>query len=226
MMILLAITAAFAITDWYAVSTSNKRLEYLAKPATLLFLIAWFASLLPAPFPSMGIWFGLGLIFSLAGDFFLILPGDHFLKGLVSFLIAHIAYIIAFNLQGAVFKLLSILLAIGIVIIAGLIMRRIILALKTRGRTSMIAPLIAYAVVLCLTFWSAATTLLRPTWPALAGWSAAVGGALFFISDASIAWNRFVGPHPGGRLMEMISYHLAQVCLSVGVLTVLGALFL
>jgi uncharacterized membrane protein YhhN len=223
MLILFAIASAFAITDWIAVSTSNKKLEYLAKPATLFFLIAWYASLLPKPFPGIGIWFGLGLLFSLAGDIFLMLPGDHFLKGLVSFLIAHIAYIIAFNLHGAVFGSTSMLLAIGIILIAGVIMRRIILALKTKGRTSMIIPLIAYAVVLCLTFWSAATTLLRASWPALAGWSSIVGGALFFMSDAAIAWNRFVGPHPGGRLMEMITYHLAQVCLSCGILIALGA---
>ncbi len=226
MSILFAITVAFVVTDWFAVSTSNEKLEYLAKPATLLFLTAWFVSLLPTPFPGLGMWFGLGLIFSLAGDILLMLPGDHFLKGLVSFLIAHIAYIIAFNLQGVVFGLVSLLLAIGIVIIAGVILRRIILALKSKDRTSMIVPIIAYAVVLSLTFWSTATTLLRAAWPALAGWSAAVGGALFFISDAAIAWNRFVGPHPGGRLMEMITYHLAQVCLSGGILIALGVLLL
>lgn len=224
MSILFVLTSAFAVADWFAVSTENKKLEYLAKPATLLLLTAWFISLLPTPFPGVGIWFGLGLLFSLAGDIFLMLPGNHFLKGLVSFLIAHIAYIIAFNLHGAVFGLVSSLLGISIVLIAGVIMRRIILALKSRGRTSMIVPLIAYAVVLSLTFWSAATTLLRAAWPALAGWSAAVGGALFFMSDSGIAWNRFVGPHPGGRLMEMITYHLAQVCLSCGVLIAIGAL--
>lgn len=226
MTILFGITAAFALTDWYAVSKRNKKLEYLAKPATLLFLIVWFGCHLPKPIPSIGVWFGLGLVFSLAGDIFLMLPGDHFLKGLISFLIAHIAYIIAFNLQGAVFELLSILLAIGIVIIAGVIMRRIILALKTKGRSSMIVPLVVYAVVLSLTFWSAATTLLRATWPTLAGWLAAVGGALFFLSDSAIAWNRFVGPHLGGRLMEMVMYHLAQICLSGGVLIALGVLLL
>lgn len=226
MSILIVITFAFAVTDWIAVSTHNTKLEYLAKPATLIFLISWYASNLPIPFPGMGIWFGLGLIFSLAGDIFLMLPGDHFIKGLVAFLIAHIAYIIAFNLQGAVFGWASALLALGIVILAVVIMRRIIHALKTKGRTAMIIPLIAYAVVLCLTFWSAATTLLRAAWPALAGWLAAAGGALFFMSDAAIAWNRFVGPHPGGRLMEMITYHLAQVCLSGGILIALGALLL
>ena len=37
-----------------------------------------------------------GLLFSLAGDVFLMLPRDRFIPGLISFLIAHICYSIAF----------------------------------------------------------------------------------------------------------------------------------
>ena len=38
-----------------------------------------------------------GLVFSLAGDVFLMLPSDQFMAGLVSFLIAHLFYIAAFT---------------------------------------------------------------------------------------------------------------------------------
>ena len=88
----------------------------------------------------------------------------------------------------------------------------------------MIAPVIAYAIVLSLTFWSAANTTSRPDWPPLAGFLALLGGALFFFSDAAIAWNRFVGPHPGGRLFEMITYHLAQISLSLAVLMAISTI--
>ncbi|NIN65212.1 MAG: lysoplasmalogenase, partial [Anaerolineae bacterium] len=40
----------------------------------------------------------LGLAFSLVGDVFLMLPSDRFLLGLISFLLAHMAYIGAFSL--------------------------------------------------------------------------------------------------------------------------------
>ncbi len=89
----------------------------------------------------------------------------------------------------------------------------------------MIAPFIAYAIVLGLTLWSATTTTMRPEWSLLAASFAAIGGSLFFVSDAAIAWNRFVGPHPGGRIFEMVTYHLAQYGLSIGLLTSMGAIF-
>src|SRR6056297_34056 len=38
-----------------------------------------------------------GLLFSLAGDVFLMLPSDRFMEGLVSFLLAHLFYIAAFS---------------------------------------------------------------------------------------------------------------------------------
>ena len=152
------------------------------------------------------------------------LPGDHFLKGLVAFLLAHIAYIVAFNLTGLVINPASLLIALTTILVSGAIMQRLVTSLRTSGRTSMIAPVIAYAVVLSLTFWSAASTTLRPDWPPLAGWLAALGGALFFSSDTAIAWNRFIGPHPGGRLFEMIAYHLAQISLAGGVLMTIGSI--
>lgn len=218
MTILLVACLGFALLNWIAVAIDHRRLEYVAKPATLLFLILWFGTRLPSSQPALGMWFLIGLMLSMAGDVFLMLPGNHFLKGLVAFLLAHIAYIVAFNLTGLVISTTSLLIALAIILVAGVIMQHLVTSLRTSGRTSMIAPVIAYAVVLSLTFWSAANTILRPDWPPLAGFLAVLGGALFFASDTAIAWNRFVGPHPGGRLFEMIAYHLAQISLSIAVL--------
>ena len=224
MTILLVVCLGFALLNWIAVAIDHRRLEYVAKPATLLFLILWFGTQLPSSQPALSMWFLIGLMFSLAGDVFMMLPGNHFLKGLVTFLLAHVAYIVAFNLPGLVISMTSLLIALAIMLIAGVIMRRLVTGLRTSGRTSMIAPVIAYAVVLSLTFWSAANTTLRPVWPPLAGFLAVLGGALFFSSDAAIAWNRFVGPHPGERLFEMITYHLAQISLSFAVLMTIGTI--
>ena len=130
---------------------------------------------------------------------------------------------IAFNLAGPVLNWSSLLIAIVVTFIAVLILRRLVFSMRTAGRTALITPVVIYAFFLGLTLWSATTTLLRPEWPRVAGWLAAVGGALFFTSDAAIAWNRFVGPHRGGRIFEMISYHLAQLALSAGVLVAITA---
>lgn len=214
----LGLFALAALADWYAVSKKRTRLEYVSKPAALIFLILWFTTRLPFNPPALGRWFTLGLALSLAGDVFLMLPGDHFLKGLAAFLLAHLAYIVAFNLDGIILTPLSLILFVAILILAGFLLRRILMGIRGSGRKSMTPPVVFYAVVLVGTFWSASTTLMQPAWPPLAGFLAAAGGALFFVSDAGIAWNRFVGPHPGGRVLEMITYHLAQLGLSAGVL--------
>ena len=36
----LAVAGAFAVSDWLAVARSNKRAEYVCKPAAIVFLIA------------------------------------------------------------------------------------------------------------------------------------------------------------------------------------------
>ncbi|HEY43453.1 MAG TPA: lysoplasmalogenase [Anaerolineae bacterium] len=218
MTLLLFLCIIFALLNWIAVALANRRMEYIAKPATLILLIVWFVSRLPSDMPVIGLWFLSGLAFSLAGDIFLLFPDKHFLKGLIVFLIAHIGYVIAFNLTGPVLTLTSLFIALVVIFIAVMILRRLVTSLRTTNRTSMIAPVVIYAMVLSLTLWSTTCTLLRPEWPRLAGWLVTVGGALFFSSDAAIAWNRFVGPHRGGRIFEMITYHLAQFSLSAGVL--------
>ncbi len=218
MTLLLILCVISALLNWTAVVLAKRRMELIAKPATLILLISWFVSRLPSDPPAIGFWFLGGLAFSLAGDVFLLFPDKHFLKGLIAFLFAHICYIIAFNLTGPVLTLTSLSIALVVAVIAVMIMRHLVSSLRTAGRTSMIAPVVIYAIVLSLSLWSATCTLLRPEWPRIAGWLAALGGALFFSSDAAIAWNRFVGPHRGGRIFEMITYHLAQFSLSVGVL--------
>src|SRR2546428_6059348 len=80
----------FAVLDCLAVSRSVRSLEYVAKPATLLALLAYAVCGHPSP------WLLAALAFSLAGDVFLMLPAALFLAGLAAFLVAHLAYIGAF----------------------------------------------------------------------------------------------------------------------------------
>lgn len=224
MTLILVICACMAIVDWIAVAGQKRTLEIIAKPATLLALCIWFASYPTARSSTIGVLFLIGLVFSLLGDIFLLFADQHFLKGLIAFLVAHVLYVVAFNYTGLILTPLSILIAVPIVIVALLILRRLIASLKESGSTSMIVPVCVYALVLSLTLWSASTTLVRDDWSLLAGLLSAFGGILFFSSDAAIAWNRFIGPHWGGRLFEIVTYHLAQIGLSTGILISIGAL--
>jgi alkenylglycerophosphocholine/alkenylglycerophosphoethanolamine hydrolase len=218
MTVLLVFAAVFALLDWYAVFHANTRIERIAKPAAMIFLILWYETTLPAAPPAASSWFLVGLVFSLGGDIFLMLDRRHFIKGLLSFLLAHLAYIVTFNLTGVIVNAALLLLAAAIGVAAFLLVRRIAAGLRASGSPSLIPPVSAYAVVLALTFWSTLTTFWRPEWPWAAPWLAAIGGGLFFISDSLLAWDRFVHPLPNGRLWTMLTYHLAQFGLTLSML--------
>ncbi len=214
----------FALLDWYAVARRLTRLERAAKPAALALLALWFWLAAPTLQQSFMVAFAAGLLFSLAGDIFLLFPGAHFLKGLIAFFLAHLAYLAAFNPGGPRLEARTYWLAAGIAILAYFLTRRIVAGLRTSGRDSLVVPVILYAVVLSLTLWSTLATLFRPEWPPQGAALAAAGGALFFLSDALLAWNRFVQPLRHGRLANMVSYHLAQGCMAFGLLAFAASL--
>jgi uncharacterized membrane protein YhhN len=222
MTILLLILFGFAFLDWVAVAIGNRRLEYFAKPATLLILILWFSIQLPDQPPLFSIWFLIGLVLSLIGDIFLMLPEEYFIKGLSAFLLSHVTYVVAFNLTGLFMNLESLIIATVIALITWTVLRRIIDSMRVSGRSSLIIPVIFYAVVLSLMLWSAFTRVLHSDWDPFSSWLIALGGIFFYTADASNAWNRFVGQLPGGRSFEMITYHLSQLILSIGVLLVIN----
>ncbi len=218
MILLFWLALLFALLNWFAVARHLIRLERVVKPATLALLTLWFWLAAPTLQQPFIVAFIAGLLFSLAGDIFLLFPDAHFLKGLIAFFLAHLAYLAAFNPRGPWLEARTCWLAAGIAILAYFLTRRIVAGLQASGRDSLVAPVILYAVVLSLTLWSTLATLFRPEWPPRGATLAAAGGALFFLSDALLAWNRFVQPLRHGRLANMISYHLAQGCMAFGLL--------
>ena len=46
----------------------------------------------------------------------------------------------------------------------------------------------------------------------------AIGGALFLASDITLAWNRFVVPMLRGPLLVIVTYHLAQILIVIGLM--------
>jgi alkenylglycerophosphocholine/alkenylglycerophosphoethanolamine hydrolase len=47
---------------------------------------------------------------------------------------------------------------------------------------------------------------------------AMAGALLFFASDGTLAWNKFVSPFKGGRLAVIVTYHLGQLGLVLSLL--------
>jgi uncharacterized membrane protein YhhN len=215
-MLLLIPVLAAALLDWAAVYKGWRKVEYVAKPATLVLLFAWL--LVVSGLQGVLLWFGLGLLFSLAGDVFLMLSDRWFILGLAAFLLAHLMYIAGFNIP---LPNVSPVWSLGLAVVLGLsaarLLRRIVDGLAAKGLRRLVGPVLLYGMIITLMLLSAMLTLFREEWKVLPAMLAAMGAALFYISDSFLAWDRFVVPIKNGRLLNMITYHLGQIALIVGV---------
>jgi len=211
----LLLSLLIALLDWLAVARHWKPLEFVAKPGVMLALLAWLYS--TTELRGQSAWFALGLVFSLLGDVFLMLPREQFIAGLVAFLLAHLAYLIGFNPTFPPINLASLILAVLVGATVTRVYRLIVAGLLTSGQGHLKIPVLVYSAVISLMLLSALYTLVRPEWSEGAAWLASSGAMLFFLSDTILAWNKFVHPLSNGRLLTMITYHLGQALIVVSV---------
>jgi uncharacterized membrane protein YhhN len=146
-----------------------------------------------------------GLVFSMAGDVFLMLPSDRFVAGLVAFLVAHLFYIVAFISEISTLILWPLIPLVTYGIVIYFILAPYLGKLKP--------PVLIYIVVILIMAWLA--------WER---WSqtnqsgallAYVGAILFVISDSILAINRFRGAFKQARVLNLTTYFAAQ-CLIAG----------
>lgn len=217
---LLWLPFVIAALDWLAVARGWTRVQYLTKPGTMLALLLWmWAAGRAAPggaAPGGWGWFLAAGAASLAGDVFLMLPREQFIPGLVSFLLAHVAYVVGLNQSPPPFNLVALVLVFAVGMVAGRIYLRVKAGLAASGHMRLHFPVLLYSTVISLMLISALFTLVRPEWPAFAALLVSAGAFLFFLSDTLLAWNRFVTPLPNARLKVRIPYHLGQITLVAG----------
>ena len=146
----------------------------------------------------------VGLACSLAGDIFLMLPQDRFIPGLVSFLIAHLAYIAAFVLAAdrpwsgtSVLPLLP-LLVYGFAVFA----------ILRPHLGQLMVPVLAYMIVILLMAWWAIEYARQ--YPTPGPLAAALGALLFVISDSILAVNRFARSFRAAQALILGTYFAAQ----------------
>jgi uncharacterized membrane protein YhhN len=215
----LAFAAAIfvAVLDWLAVHHELRRAEYVFKPATLVLVVvaAWLVTRGPHD-AWIARFFLPGFVFSLAGDVFLMLPGERFfVPGLASFLLAHVCYLIGLN--PTLPPLPALIPLVVIVVLGVLLFRGIASGLRQHEKTALLVPVAVYSCVLSLMLFSAWATLFRPEWTPLRRAFVIVGASLFFASDSMLAWDKFVQLLPGGHTKVMITYHLAQFSLAASI---------
>lgn len=186
-------------------------LHYIGKPLTTL-LILWLALYAqPAVDARYRRAVLAGLVLSLIGDVFLMLPGDRFVPGLVAFLLAHVCYIVAFA-PGSSGKAR----AVGFLVVA-VVAGGNLAGLLPRVDEALRIPVLAYVAVLAT---KAAFALARMWTPTIAhvlprsARLAAIGAVLFMVSDSLLAWDRFAGGVPARALLVLGTYYAAQWCIA------------
>ncbi len=200
--------ALVAALDWLAVQRQWARVEQVAKPLVMVAL-AWLAFTMGAADHDVGRFLLVALGFSLVGDIFLLGKGAvDFSGGLASFLVAHIAFVLAFLTLGVQpwWALLGLLTAVPLGLTAG---RRIVQAAAHEGGAALGGAVTAYLVVVVAMVVAASGTA-RPL--------VILGALTFLLSDTVLALDRFVGPRSNARMLVIVTYHLGQVMMVVGAL--------
>jgi uncharacterized membrane protein YhhN len=153
-------------------------------------------------------WFVAALACCLVGDVLLMLPKDLFVPGLAAFLVGHALFIggllqppspqgvppFSFSSWGLGVAALAV--AAGEAVPAAVLFR----SLVRHGPRDLIPPVAVYVAAI------ATMVVLAVNVGVLA---AAVGAALFLVSDTVLAWNRFVRPFRFGPVAVHVTYHLA-----------------
>ncbi len=203
-----------ALADWAAVFKGWRKIELAAKPAVMLFLSAWLVA-------STGLrgnllWFGTGLLFSLAGDVLLILSERYFLAGLIAFLITQIAYSLGLTYQTSLLGAWDLLIAFILILSAIRILQRMIPVMRSKGLNNLILPVRLYSAVISLMLFCAMRTLSQPEWGSIPSALVSMGALSLYVSDLFLAWDKFVIPVKNGALIIIIAYHLGQFALIAG----------
>lgn len=193
-----AVAAVAAIANWWSAATDRSGTERWSKPLTLIALVGVAVTLDPAD-PAVRWWFVVGLLFSLAGDVFL-LDDRRFVFGLAAFLCGHLAYIGGFVAapDWRWWAAAITLAPIGVLVATA---GRTIVRGARADDPKLAGPVVAYLTV--ISAMAVAATAAGNAW--------AIGGATLFVaSDTILGWRNFVTRRPWMPLAVMVTYHLGQ----------------
>jgi uncharacterized membrane protein YhhN len=211
----LFVALGLAVLDWVAVAKGLIRFGYFTKPAVIIALLIWMGTI--GGYSGPLAWFSIGLLFSLMGDIFLMLPRERFLLGIASFGLAQIAYTVGFNLPvAAPLTVAAVILALFVGGAVAQVGSRVLKGLSNPRLRALRLPVLIYVVLLSLMALSALLTITRREWAITPALLVSIGALLFLVSDSLIFLNRFVSQISHARLKVRITYHLAQILIVLG----------
>ncbi|TNE51256.1 MAG: lysoplasmalogenase [Deltaproteobacteria bacterium] len=198
------VTLVFLVGLLVAEAKESQLGKWLTKPiaSTGFVLTAYAAGAFQTHY---GIAVFVALVLSWFGDVFLIPQSrKSFLFGLVSFLLGHLAFGVAFALYR--FNIVWAGVTLAVTLLVGVVVGR---WLKPHVEANMWKPVVAYILVI--------SSMLITSVAAYPGsqiiWIP-VGATLFYMSDLAVARNRFVKPAFLNRLWGLPFYYVAQLILA------------
>ena len=202
---IIAVVAGAVASLLVSIRAGDRSLEVLSKVVAsggfvVLGLSRWSAG------DGVGTWIVVGLLLCAAGD--LLLVGSRtFDPGLFSFLMGHVAYVVAFSV------------ALPITNWPPLFMAPI--ALASLGAGSWLwphlgrrrIPVAAYIAAISVMVWGGLAAAAAGVMP----WTVAVGAVLFFLSDLAVARHRFVKAEFLNRGIGLPLYYAGQVLIALAI---------
>jgi uncharacterized membrane protein YhhN len=204
----------FAI-QLYAEYRDHVGLRLFSKPLIVLVLMAWLytAAEIKNRFNAR-IFIGLG--FALAGDVLLMLQGNNasfFIFGLIAFLLCHVFYIAAFNVDRTANPATKNPFFLWAIIVFAVFCAALFFYLQPH-LGALQYPVLVYAIIISS---MAVMAVSRYGKVNLFSFEIIFYGALFFLfSDSMLAYNKFVEPLPHAGVIIMSSYMLAQYLIVYG----------
>jgi len=197
MFAVVAVGVVGALAIWAAERRSW--VHALSKPLATALLLA----IVGRPSTRLTWWIDIGIVLSIVGDTALLSQGQGaFIVGLAAFLLAHLAYVVAFA-GVAVWSP-----HVAVVGVLALVATAFILRAIWGGTAGLRGPTCAYGLVISAMVTAASATRGGP----LAAAPLAFGGALlFYASDASLALNRFRKPIPHSAFLTLGLYWIGQI---------------
>ncbi|NIA24288.1 MAG: lysoplasmalogenase [Gammaproteobacteria bacterium] len=158
-----------------------------------------------------GTWIFLGLMLGAAGDVLLLGASQAaFLGGLITFLLGHVAYVVGFAMLG---------IDTGVSFVAGsvalVVAALIFVWLRPHLPPPMVGPVIGYVAVISTMLVVAIGATASGATPMLLA-----GAVAFYLSDLSVARDRFVAPGFVNRVWGLPLYYTGQLLIAWSVISV------
>lgn len=205
----------FSILYLIVLLSGHENLDLFLKP--ILIPLLGFGVYFHQKFPSKNILL-TALLFSWIGDVILLfadIAEIYFILGLVSFLIAHIAYCVLFNKQNTLeLHINKALFIIGSLLIAFYLIGMITVLMPHLGELKI--PVVIYASVISIMLLFAFNGYL--IWKRKGALYIFLGAAVFVVSDSILAMNKFHAPIYKSSFFIMLTYLVAQYLIVMGVL--------